>query len=153
MDLSALKPCDLWTSLCHPMPGLMQKGLGRQRDAQPSRYHLTALIYCTHGANLPFSDRLKYTLTSELTLVSIFSQAGRFFSSSFQLRTWTAEAFLAFRGFKRLLSLKARSLDDTISISTVCCCNLEDLYLVIHSAHCRAPWGPAECCCSSSDVH
>lgn len=54
MDLSSLKPCDLWTSLCHPMPGLMQKGLGRQRDAQPSRYHLTALIYCTHGANLPF---------------------------------------------------------------------------------------------------
>lgn len=79
MDLSSLKPCDLWTSLCHPMPGLMQKGLGRQRDAQPSRYHLTALIYCTHGANLPFFDRLKYTLTSELTLVSIFSQAGRFF--------------------------------------------------------------------------
>lgn len=54
MDLNSLKPCDLWTSLCHPMPGLMQKGLGRQRDAQPSRYHLTALIYCTHGANLPF---------------------------------------------------------------------------------------------------
>lgn len=153
MDLSSLKPCDLWTSLCHPMPGLMQKGLGRQRDAQPSRCHLTALIYCTHAANLPLFDRLKYTLTSELTLVSISSQAGRFFFSSVQLRTWTAEAFLARRSFKRMISLKARSLDDTISISTVCCCNLEDLYLVIHSAHCRASWGPAECCCSSSDVH
>uniref|UniRef100_A0A3Q4I0U5 Transient receptor potential cation channel, subfamily M, member 3 n=1 Tax=Neolamprologus brichardi TaxID=32507 RepID=A0A3Q4I0U5_NEOBR len=27
-----IQPCDLWTSLCHPMPGLIQKGLGRQRD-------------------------------------------------------------------------------------------------------------------------
>lgn len=59
-ECSALKPCDLWTSLCHPMPGLMQKGLGRQRDAQPSRNHLTVRIYDTQGPNPePLFDRLK----------------------------------------------------------------------------------------------
>lgn len=31
--------CGLWTSLCHPMPGVMSMGLGRQRDAQMSWKH------------------------------------------------------------------------------------------------------------------
>lgn len=40
-SLLICQSCDLWTSLCHPMPGVMSKGLGRQRDAQMSwKHHL-----------------------------------------------------------------------------------------------------------------
>lgn len=39
-----IQSCDLWTSLCHPMPGIIQKGLGRQRDAQSSYKLLTSRI-------------------------------------------------------------------------------------------------------------
>lgn len=49
-SLFTIQSCDPWPSLCHPMPGLIQKGLGRQRDAQSSSKHLTIhmmVMYCT----------------------------------------------------------------------------------------------------------
>lgn len=101
------QPCDLWTSLCHPMPGLMQKGLGRQRDAQLSPNRLTLLIHSTRWANPPLITWFKYTLTSESTMVSVSSQAGRLVFFSPPLCWEPAKAFPA--RLRRLVVRKHRA--------------------------------------------
>lgn len=151
-ERSSQQPCDLWTSLCHPMPGLMQKGLGRQRDAQLSRNHLTVLIYGAHGANLPFFDPGWIYTDFRVDFGGYFVSGWVLFFFPPPFSCEPAEANLACHRFKRSISQKAQTVNDTISIGAVCCCNLEDLCLVIGSARCRALCGPAECCCSLTDA-